>query len=214
MFILAANHSTRLYHTAPYSILWPCDVANQLWLFVCLFVRILGHFVEALRQLQLLVKKENFCLVHVSMVPMMGESQEQKTKPTQHRWVQSSHMRLIQLGWKQGSVVRTDMLSITSSTSNNSSVLSFISPWRVNSDELLVQHTYILSVSLCLSFSQLISTLFLSFPSLLFYPSHLSPLLHRTALHCTRFLSYSLEAWKNWDRLDSRQTSLCAEQRK
>jgi CTP synthase len=43
-----------------------------------------GHFVEALRQLQLLVKKENFCLIHVSMVPIMGESQEQKTKPTQH----------------------------------------------------------------------------------------------------------------------------------
>jgi CTP synthase len=46
-----------------------------------------GHFVEALRQLQLLVKKENFCLIHVSMVPIMGESQEQKTKPTQHRFV-------------------------------------------------------------------------------------------------------------------------------
>ena len=44
-----------------------------------------GHFVEALRQLQLLVKKENFCLIHVSMVPIMGDSEEQKTKPTQHR---------------------------------------------------------------------------------------------------------------------------------
>ena len=42
--------------------------------------------MEALRQLQLLVKKENFCLIHVSMVPIMGDSGEQKTKPTQHRY--------------------------------------------------------------------------------------------------------------------------------
>ena len=42
-------------------------------------------FVEALRQLQLQVKPENFCLVHVSMVPVVGEDPgEQKTKPTQH----------------------------------------------------------------------------------------------------------------------------------
>jgi len=41
-------------------------------------------FVEALRQLQLRVKRENFCLVHVSMVPIIGEGGEQKTKPTQH----------------------------------------------------------------------------------------------------------------------------------
>ena len=41
-------------------------------------------FVEALRQLQLRVAPENFCLIHVSMVPVIGESGEQKTKPTQH----------------------------------------------------------------------------------------------------------------------------------
>ena len=41
-------------------------------------------FVEALRQLRLLVKPENFCLVHISMVPTVGEDGEQKTKPTQH----------------------------------------------------------------------------------------------------------------------------------
>ena len=41
-------------------------------------------FVEALRQLQLKVKPENFCLVHISMVPIVGDSEEQKTKPTQH----------------------------------------------------------------------------------------------------------------------------------
>lgn len=41
-------------------------------------------FVEALRQLRLLVKPENFCLIHVSMVPTVGDDGEQKTKPTQH----------------------------------------------------------------------------------------------------------------------------------
>jgi CTP synthase len=41
-------------------------------------------FVEALRQLQLKVAPEDFCLIHVSMVPIIGESGEQKTKPTQH----------------------------------------------------------------------------------------------------------------------------------
>lgn len=41
-------------------------------------------FVEALRQLQLRTKPENFCVVHVSMVPTVGSDGEQKTKPTQH----------------------------------------------------------------------------------------------------------------------------------
>ena len=55
-------------------------------IFIVFVIFFLGHFVEALRQLQLLVKKENFCLIHVSMVPIMGDSGEQKTKPTQHRY--------------------------------------------------------------------------------------------------------------------------------
>ncbi len=41
-------------------------------------------FVEAIRQLQLFVKPNNLCIVHVSMVPSVGEDGEQKTKPTQH----------------------------------------------------------------------------------------------------------------------------------
>ncbi|CAF0817999.1 unnamed protein product [Adineta steineri] len=41
-------------------------------------------FVEAFRQFQFRVKKENFCLVHVSLVPQPNSSQEHKTKPTQH----------------------------------------------------------------------------------------------------------------------------------
>lgn len=38
-------------------------------------------FVEALRQFQFRVGRENMCFLHVSLVPSMGE---QKTKPTQH----------------------------------------------------------------------------------------------------------------------------------
>ena len=41
-------------------------------------------FVEALRQFQFRVGAENFCLVHVSLVPVLGVVGEQKTKPTQH----------------------------------------------------------------------------------------------------------------------------------
>ena len=41
-------------------------------------------FLEALRQFQFQVKRENFCLVHVSLVPCLGVVGEQKTKPTQH----------------------------------------------------------------------------------------------------------------------------------
>ena len=41
-------------------------------------------FVEALRQFQFRVGRENICLFHVSLVPVIGVVGEQKTKPTQH----------------------------------------------------------------------------------------------------------------------------------
>eukprot|EP00611_Tribonema_gayanum_P004237 TRINITY_DN13408_c0_g1_i1.p1 TRINITY_DN13408_c0_g1~~TRINITY_DN13408_c0_g1_i1.p1 ORF type:complete len:606 (-),score=116.30 TRINITY_DN13408_c0_g1_i1:21-1580(-) len=41
-------------------------------------------FLEALRQFQFRVGQENMCLVHVSLVPVLGSVGEQKTKPTQH----------------------------------------------------------------------------------------------------------------------------------
>ena len=41
-------------------------------------------FLEALRQFQFRVGRDNFCLVHVSLVPVLGSVGEQKTKPTQH----------------------------------------------------------------------------------------------------------------------------------
>eukprot|EP00005_Dracoamoeba_jomungandri_P014114 CAMPEP_0174278312 /NCGR_PEP_ID=MMETSP0439-20130205/61407_1 /TAXON_ID=0 /ORGANISM="Stereomyxa ramosa, Strain Chinc5" /LENGTH=546 /DNA_ID=CAMNT_0015370709 /DNA_START=25 /DNA_END=1661 /DNA_ORIENTATION=+ len=43
-----------------------------------------GPFVEALRQLQFSLGKENFFLVHLSLIPVVGVVGEQKTKPTQN----------------------------------------------------------------------------------------------------------------------------------
>ena len=41
-------------------------------------------FLEALRQFQFRVGRENILFVHVSLVPVLGSVGEQKTKPTQH----------------------------------------------------------------------------------------------------------------------------------
>lgn len=40
-------------------------------------------FIEAMRQFQFRVGPENFCLIMVSLVPVVGSVGEQKTKPTQ-----------------------------------------------------------------------------------------------------------------------------------
>ena len=41
-------------------------------------------FLEALRQFQFTIGTENIMFIHVSLVPALGASGEQKTKPTQH----------------------------------------------------------------------------------------------------------------------------------
>jgi CTP synthase len=41
-------------------------------------------FLEAIRQFRLDVGRENVCCLHVTLVPFIGPSGEQKTKPTQH----------------------------------------------------------------------------------------------------------------------------------
>ena len=62
-------------------------------------------FVEALRQLQLRVPREDFCLVHVSMVPSAGPPPgEQKTKPTQHS-VKGAATLLQQVDFEGGVIV-------------------------------------------------------------------------------------------------------------
>ena len=40
-------------------------------------------FIEAFRQFEFRVKRENFCNIHVSLVPTPKTTGEQKTKPTQ-----------------------------------------------------------------------------------------------------------------------------------
>ena len=41
-------------------------------------------FLEAIRQFRLEVGKENVCFIHLTLIPYIGPSGEQKTKPTQH----------------------------------------------------------------------------------------------------------------------------------
>lgn len=41
-------------------------------------------FLEALRQFRYRVGNDNMCLVHVSLVPVVGAVGEPKSKPTQH----------------------------------------------------------------------------------------------------------------------------------
>jgi len=41
-------------------------------------------FIEALRQFQFRVGRDNMCFMHVSLVPVIGVVGEEKTKPTQH----------------------------------------------------------------------------------------------------------------------------------
>uniref|UniRef100_A0AAY4BN38 CTP synthase n=1 Tax=Denticeps clupeoides TaxID=299321 RepID=A0AAY4BN38_9TELE len=41
-------------------------------------------FIEAFRQFQFKVKRENFCNIHVSLIPQPSTTGEQKTKPTQN----------------------------------------------------------------------------------------------------------------------------------
>ncbi len=41
-------------------------------------------FLEAIRQFRKMVGRDNVCYVHVTLVPFIGPSGEQKTKPTQH----------------------------------------------------------------------------------------------------------------------------------
>ena len=40
-------------------------------------------FIEAMRQFQFRVGPENLCLLHVSLIPAVGDVAELKTKPTQ-----------------------------------------------------------------------------------------------------------------------------------
>lgn len=74
-------------------------------------------FIEAMRQFQFRVGHNNFCLIHVSLVPIVGSVGEQKTKPTQ-----SSVRDLRGLGLMPDLVLisNTDRLSLLKTTRSRS----------------------------------------------------------------------------------------------
>ena len=51
---------------------------TELWLCIAGMA-----FVEAFRQFQFRVGRDNFCSIHVSLVPQPNATGEHKTKPTQ-----------------------------------------------------------------------------------------------------------------------------------
>ncbi|KAI7900075.1 CTP synthase [Cokeromyces recurvatus] len=87
-------------------------------------------FVEAMRQFQFRVGHENFCLIHVSLVPVVGSVGEQKTKPTQ--------MSVRDL---RGAGLSPDLIACRSSKPLDESVASKISMFcHVAPEQVLAVH--------------------------------------------------------------------------
>ena len=83
-------------------------------------------FLEAIRQFQFRVGIEHFCLVHVSLVPVMGSVGEQKTKPTQH-----GVKELRSLGLSPDVIVCRAAERLLTSTQNKISVFCHVHPSHV-----------------------------------------------------------------------------------
>ncbi|KAI8994799.1 CTP synthase [Pilobolus umbonatus] len=87
-------------------------------------------FVEAMRQFQFRVGHDNFCLIHVSLVPVVGSVGEQKTKPTQ--------MSVRDL---RGAGLMPDLIACRSSKPLDESVASKISMFcHVAPEQVLAVH--------------------------------------------------------------------------
>ncbi|KAG2237525.1 CTP synthase [Thamnidium elegans] len=87
-------------------------------------------FVEAMRQFQFRVGHDNFCLIHVSLVPVVGSVGEQKTKPTQ--------MSVRDL---RGAGLTPDLIACRSSKPLDDSVASKISMFcHVGPEQVLAVH--------------------------------------------------------------------------
>ncbi|KAI8343227.1 CTP synthase [Chlamydoabsidia padenii] len=87
-------------------------------------------FVEAMRQFQFRVGHDNFCLIHVSLVPVVGSVGEQKTKPTQ--------MSIRDL---RGAGLSPDLIACRSSKPLDDSVASKISMFcHVAPEQVLAVH--------------------------------------------------------------------------
>ncbi|XP_052810438.1 CTP synthase 2-like [Mya arenaria] len=85
-------------------------------------------FVEAFRQFQFRVKRENFCCVHVSLVPQPKATGEQKTKPTQ-----SSIRELRGLGLSPDLIVCRSTVTITDAVREKVSLFCHVEPQQVMS---------------------------------------------------------------------------------
>ncbi|XP_059172158.1 CTP synthase 1-like [Physella acuta] len=83
-------------------------------------------FVEAFRQFQFRVKRENICCVHVSLIPEPKTTGEQKTKPTQ-----SSVRELRGLGISPDIIVCRSVTPLTDSTKEKISLFCHVDPEQV-----------------------------------------------------------------------------------
>lgn len=83
-------------------------------------------FIEAFRQFQFRVKKENICYVHVSLVPQPKTTGEQKTKPTQ-----SSVRELRGLGLSPDIIMCRCATPLTESVRDKISLFCHVNPEQV-----------------------------------------------------------------------------------
>ena len=83
-------------------------------------------FLEALRQFQFNVGRENILFLHVSLVPVLGSVGEQKTKPTQH-----SVKELRGLGLSPDVIVCRSTEMLSQSTKNRISAFCHVDPCNV-----------------------------------------------------------------------------------
>ncbi|KAK9496739.1 hypothetical protein O3M35_013028 [Rhynocoris fuscipes] len=83
-------------------------------------------FVEAFRQFQFRVKKENFCCAHVSLVPQPKSTGEPKTKPTQ-----ASVRELRGLGLSPDLIVCRSEFPITDAVKSKISMFCHVPPEQV-----------------------------------------------------------------------------------
>jgi len=83
-------------------------------------------FLEALRQFQWRVGRDHFCLVHVSLVPVLGSVGEQKTKPTQH-----STKEVMSLGLNPDMIVCRSAEKLQESTRQKISIFTHVAPENV-----------------------------------------------------------------------------------
>ncbi|KAG0172497.1 CTP synthase ura7 [Apophysomyces sp. BC1034] len=90
----------------------------------------LAPFIEAMRQFQFRVGQDNFCLIHVSLVPVVGSVGEQKTKPTQ-----------MSIRALRGAGLSPDLIACRSSKALDSSVRDKISMFcHVAPEQVLAVH--------------------------------------------------------------------------